>query len=152
LLDEEFSNKETRIREIIRATVFYTIIKCRSRQPSEIINNNYWDYVFKYLSEEDNYILPIKNRFISFIASSEIRDLQKGYVPIFYRDTYSRRLYNSSGECIEDFYNTDVKTYFREFILNLDNSFIENNVEAIRRCLYSTAQFDYEADIRGWIA
>jgi lantibiotic modifying enzyme len=151
-LDNIFRADDFKIRIIFRATVFYAIIKCRSYQPQEILSGKYWENTYQYLLDKNNFIMDISTEFRTFIAKSEIFDLQKGYIPIFFRDLHTKRLYNSQGEFIENYFESDVSSYFNNFINNLSNSFVDHNVAAIKRCLASTRAFDFNADISNWIA
>lgn len=150
LLDELFSDQAMRIRVIIRATVFYSVVRLRSYQPQERSNNRYWTDIRDFLSNNDN-VRGLEEVCTKFIVSSEIYDLERGTVPIFYRDLHTKRLYNSKKEFIDAFYRIDVYSYFKRFISEIDDSFVQRNVQSIRKCLASTRNFDYEADLKGWI-
>ena len=103
--------KATQFRQLIRTTLFYALLICKSHQP-------------EYCTSKDFVLTMIKDQLIvsgdpeDVIEAYEVQDLLKLDVPYFYHYVTSNGIFDSNDELYSEYFP---KSAFEEVFMNLSN-------------------------------
>ncbi|MGN8439573.1 DUF4135 domain-containing protein [Helicobacter pylori] len=137
-------------RHILRPTSFYSFISVRSWQPKEYNDwDTYWNKISLTLNNKqvNCFSENIKEQIIQY----EIQTIQKGLVPLFYRDINTCNLYTADLQIIKNAFKKPLIECIKNKISQISNEYIYQNVLSIKESLRLSGSINQEEKNIGWI-
>ncbi|GAA9828581.1 hypothetical protein VN0510_03370 [Helicobacter pylori] len=137
-------------RHILRPTSFYSFISVRSWQPKEYINwDTYWNKV--ELTLDNQQVNCFSKNAKKQIIQYEIQTIQKGLVPLFYRDINTCNLYTADLKTIKNAFRKPLIECIKNKISQISDEYIHQNVLSIEESLNLSGSINQEEKNIGWI-
>ncbi|WP_441702325.1 DUF4135 domain-containing protein [Helicobacter pylori] len=137
-------------RHILRPTSFYSFISVRSWQPKEYINwDTYWNKV--ELTLDNQQVNCFSKNAKKQIIQYEIHTIQKGLVPLFYRDINTCNLYTADLKTIKNTFRKPLIECIKNKISQISDEYIHQNVLSIEESLNLSGSINQEEKNIGWI-
>ncbi|GAA7189490.1 hypothetical protein HpCK14_09320 [Helicobacter pylori] len=137
-------------RHILRPTSFYSFISVRSWQPKEYINwDTYWNKV--ELTLDNQQVNCFSKNAKKQIIQYEIQTIQKGLVPLFYRDINTCNLYTADLKTIKNAFRKPLIECIKNKISQISDEYIHQNVLSIEESLNLSGSINQEEKNIGWV-
>ncbi len=137
-------------RHILRPTSFYSFISVRSWQPREYSNwDDYWNKVKSILNNQQ--VGCFSNDTKKQIIQYEIKVIQNGLVPLFYRDINTRNLYTADSTIIKNAFKQPLIDCIKNKISQISDEYIHKNALSIKKSLKLSGSINQEEKNIGWI-